>query len=59
MRALDRDRRILTHIISYCDQIDMAVARFGNDMAVFTSDPVYRNAVSLYSPDRRTGGEPV
>ena len=47
MRALDRDRRILTHIISYCDQIDMAVARFGNDMAVFTSDPVYRNAVSL------------
>ena len=47
MKALDRDLRILTHIISYCDQIDMAVVRFGNDFAVFASDPVYRNAVSL------------
>lgn len=41
------DLRILTHIISYCDQIDQAVVRFGNDFAVFASDPVYRNAVSL------------
>ena len=47
MKALDRDLRILTHIISYCDQIDMAVVRFGNDFAVFASGPVYRNAVSL------------
>lgn len=47
MKALDRDKRILTHIISYCGQIDMAVARFGNDFAAFASDPVYRNAVSL------------
>lgn len=29
MRELDRDYRILTHIVSYCDQIDMAVEHFG------------------------------
>lgn len=47
MKALDRDRRILTHIISYCEQIDMAVERFGNSYDCFSADPVYRNAVSL------------
>jgi uncharacterized protein with HEPN domain len=47
MKALDKDRRILAHIISYCDQIDMAVEQFGNYFSVFSENPVYRNAVSL------------
>lgn len=49
MKALDKDRRILTHIVSYCDQISMAVERFGMSYDIFSSDPVYRNAVSLCS----------
>ena len=40
MKVLDRDLRLLKHIVSYCEQINMAVERFG-------ADPVYRNAVSL------------
>jgi uncharacterized protein with HEPN domain len=47
MNVQERDRSILEHILSYCDQIEMAVARFGRSYATFDSDPVYRNAVSL------------
>jgi uncharacterized protein with HEPN domain len=47
MKALDKNHRILQHIISYCDQIDMAVEQFGNSFAIFSENPVYRNAVSL------------
>lgn len=47
MKAPDEDRRILAHIISYCDQINMAVERFGKSYDIFSNDPVYRNAVSL------------
>ena len=28
---LDRDISILEHIVSYCEQIEQTVARFGND----------------------------
>lgn len=47
MKVPERDRRILTHIVSYCDQIHMAVERFGPGYEIFAADPVYRNAVSL------------
>ncbi len=47
MKAPDRDLSILTHIVSYCDQIDMAVDRFGKSYDIFSNDPVYRNSVAL------------
>ena len=47
MKAPDRDLRLLKHIVSYCEQIDMAVERFGASYSIFAADPVYRNAVSL------------
>lgn len=47
MNVSDRDRSILKHIVEYCDQINMAIERFGDDFYVFDEDPVYRNAVSL------------
>lgn len=47
MNVTERDRSILKHITEYCDQIKMAIERFGNDFAIFDNDPVYRNAVSL------------
>lgn len=47
MKAPERDLRILFHIVSYCDQIEMAVQQFGRDYEVFSSNPVYRNAVAL------------
>lgn len=43
----ERDVSILNHIISYCDQIDETVARFGNDGKIFSQDPIYRNAAAL------------
>jgi uncharacterized protein with HEPN domain len=47
MKPLDRDFRILEHIISYCDQIHQTVEHFGDDYALFESDPIYRNATAL------------
>ena len=46
MKVLDRDLRLLKHIVSYCEQINMA-ERFGASYSIFAADPVYRNAVSL------------
>lgn len=43
----DRDRHIIRHIKRYCDEIDAAVERFGDERAVFMSDAVYRNAVAM------------
>ena len=43
----DRDLSILKHIVSYCEQIDMAMDRFGRRYEIFAEDPVYRTAVSL------------
>lgn len=39
MKAPDKDRRILAHIISYCDQINMAVERFGKSYDIFPMIP--------------------
>lgn len=47
MKPLDRDLSILEHILSYCQQIEQTVKRFGNDPAVFAADPIYRNAAAL------------
>lgn len=35
MKPLDRDTHILEHIVSYCQQIEETVARFGNDGSIF------------------------
>ena len=47
MKPFDRNASILEHIISYCDQIQQTVERFGDDYALFESDPIYRNATAL------------
>ena len=47
MKPLDRNISILEHIISYCEQIEQTVDRFGNDHSVFAADPIYRNAAAL------------
>lgn len=47
MKAPERDTRILSHIVSYCDQIDMAVEHFGRDYETVRTNAVYRNAVAL------------
>lgn len=44
---LDRDASILEHIISYCEQIEQTVARFGNSYDTFYTDAIYRNAAAL------------
>ena len=44
---LDRDISILEHIVSYCEQIEQTVARFGNDYETFVNDAIYRNAAAL------------
>ena len=47
MKPRNRDRSILEHIISYCEQIDETIARFGNSSEAFAKDPIYRNAAAL------------
>ena len=47
MNETNRDMRILEHIAEYCEQIEEAVARFGDDESIFLNDRLYRNAVSL------------
>jgi len=47
MNVQDRDLGILEHILSYCDQIEMAVEHFGRSFDVFESSPVYRNSIAL------------
>ncbi|MBQ6207997.1 MAG: DUF86 domain-containing protein [Oscillospiraceae bacterium] len=47
MSGNSRDMSILRHILSYCGQIKEAEARFGADKALFATDNIYHNAVSL------------
>ena len=35
MKPLNHDIHILEHIVSYCQQIEETVARFGNDGSIF------------------------
>lgn len=44
---MNRDYVIIEHILRYCDEIDLAVNRFGRNRETFAKDPVYRNAVSI------------
>ena len=43
----DRDKSVLQHIRSHCDDIEGFIERFGEDYDVFTSDKAYFNAVSM------------
>lgn len=47
MRPRDRDAGILEHIVSYCDQIEQTVQRFGDSAELFRQDGIYRNAAAL------------
>lgn len=42
-----RDANVLRLIISYCNEIEETIGRFGEDYEVFKKDSVYRNAVAL------------
>lgn len=44
---LNRDSPILGHIVSYCLQIEETVQRFGDNVEVFQTDIIYRNAAAL------------
>ena len=35
MKPLNRDHSILEHIVSYCEQIEVTIDRFGDSYAVF------------------------
>ena len=43
----ERDTSILEHIVSYCEQIEQTITRFGDDYSVFCTDAIYRNAAAL------------
>lgn len=43
----NRDRLHLTGIIRYCDQITMAIERYGDDYSVFKHDCIYQNACCM------------
>ncbi|MCI6399819.1 HepT-like ribonuclease domain-containing protein [Lawsonibacter sp.] len=47
MKPLDRNISVLEHIVSYCQQIQETVDRFGDDYQTFSTDPIYRNAAAL------------
>lgn len=47
MKPLDRDINILRHIVTYCQQIEQTIERFGDNSEIFASDPIYRNATAL------------
>jgi uncharacterized protein with HEPN domain len=42
-----KDADLLRHIIKYCDEIDEAVAHFGNSFDVLRLSSPYRNAVAM------------
>lgn len=47
MRHPERDLRILEHMLSYCEQIEETIRRFGNSSSIFQQDAIYRNAAAL------------
>ena len=47
MKPLERDISILRHIVTYCQQIEQTIERFGDSADVFAADPIYRNAAAL------------
>lgn len=47
MKPLDRNIRILKHMLSYCLQIDETIQRFGDSQELFQQDSIYRNAAAM------------
>lgn len=47
MPASERDLSILERIVSYCEDIEEAVSRFGDGIEAFTGDKHYRNACAM------------
>jgi uncharacterized protein with HEPN domain len=47
MSENQRDINILQHILTYCEEIQETVSRFGEDKELFLHDSVYHNAVAL------------
>ena len=47
MKPLDSNISVLEHIVSYCQQIEQTIERFGDDRVTFQNDPIYRNAAAL------------
>ena len=50
MPETERDLSILQHIVSYCEDIENAVSRFGDGIEAFASDKDYRNACAMRIP---------
>ena len=44
---MERDSVIIEHILRYCEEVELAISRFGRNQEIFEKDPVYRNAVSM------------
>jgi len=44
---MQRNIDILKHIISYCDEINEAMSRFGASYAALQADKMYKNAVAM------------
>lgn len=47
MSVLERDQNILPHMLIYCDQVDAAIERFGNDYILFSTDQIFQNAFAM------------
>lgn len=47
MKIKIRDREAIEHIIQYCNDIDSAVARFGNSFESFSNEPIFRHACTM------------
>ncbi|MGN1027955.1 MAG: DUF86 domain-containing protein [Faecousia sp.] len=47
MKPLEKDISIISHVLSYCEQIEETMDRFGREQEVFMQDKIYRNAVAL------------
>ena len=41
MMPPDRNLSILKHIVTYCEQIQQTMERFGNSYDIFAADPIY------------------
>ena len=47
MKPLDRNISVLEHIVSYCQQIQETVDRFGDDYQTFSTDPIYLSLIHI------------
>ena len=43
----NRDRQLILHIKSYCEDIAQSIRRFGADYEIFSADTDYFNSVSM------------